>query len=118
MLGWHESKTANAMNAEDQNEESDEFDPTPEELSLIRQATPVVAEEVDALILSRCTNRWGKVAMIVGSLLDDFEAKYPYLPYVYMQVRMLELEHQGRLEIAGDVMQVRASEVRLPITPQ
>ena len=102
------------MNSEDHDEDPDEFDPTPEELALIRKATPTEAEGVDTLILSRCTNRWGKVAMVVGSLLDDFEANYPHLPYVYMQVRMLELEHQRRLEIAGDVMQVRASEIRLP----
>ena len=103
------------MNSHDRDEDPDEFDPNPEEMSLIRQATSIEAEGVDALILAQCTPRWGKVAMVVGSLLDEFEAKYPHLPYVYMQVRMLELEHQGRLEIAGDVMQVRAAEIRLPI---
>ena len=106
------------MNAENKDEDPDEFDPTPEELNLIRQATSIEAEGVDALILGCCTHNWGKVAMVVGSLLDDFEAKYPHLPYVYMQVRMLEMEHQGLLEIAGDVLQVRAAEIRLSVAPQ
>ncbi len=101
----------------DEDENSDEFDPTAEELDLIRKTTSIETEEVDALILSRCTIRWAKVAMVVGSLLDEFDAKYPHLPYIYMQVRMLELEHQQKLEVSGDVMQVRASEVRLANNP-
>lgn len=52
--------------------------------------------------------------MIIGALLDEFDAKYPNLPYVYMQIRMLELEHRLQIQVSGDVMQARASEIRLP----
>ena len=104
------------MTTHDKNgdENSDEFGPTEEELVLIRKATSNEAAEVDALILSHCSVRWTKVAMIIGSLLDEFDAKYPNLPYVYMQIRMLELEHRLQIEVRGDVMQARASEIRLP----
>ena len=79
----------------------------------MQKATPADAAAVDALIMSHCTNRWGKVAMVVGASLDEYDAKFPHLPYIYMQVRMLELIDSGTLEAQGDVMSMRTSEVRL-----
>lgn len=88
--------------------------PTAEELALIRQLSPQDAEAADALVLGHCSGQWQKVAMVVGAALDEFDARFPGLPYICMQVRMLELQGQGRLEIRGDVMAMRQSEVRLP----
>lgn len=79
----------------------------------MRRATPEQATHVDALILSRCTEQWQKVAMVVGSLLDEFDSQFPSLPYVYMPIRMLALEERGQLEVAGNPLAMRASEVRL-----
>jgi hypothetical protein len=52
--------------------------------------------------------------MVVGSSLNEYDEKFPNMPYVFMPVRMLELERAGKLEIQGDVFSMRASEIRLP----
>jgi Protein of unknown function len=97
----------------DADEEENDDDPTPEELVQIRRATPADAAAVDALILKSCTDRWCKVAMVVGTSLKEFDAKYPHLPYVYMPIRIIEMERSGALEVQGDPMAMRFSEVRL-----
>lgn len=97
-----------------EDDDYDDDEPSAEELSRIRLATSADADAVDALILSHCSNDWSKVATVVGLSLDDFEARFPHLPYVYMQLRLAELVHQGRLEAQGDVMAMRRSEVRRP----
>lgn len=102
---------------EDNPDEDSGFDddaPSPEELAQLRRITPQVAADVDRLILARCDADWRPVAMVVGSSLDEFEAGFPGLPYVYLQMRILELADQGRLESRGDVMSMRGSELRLP----
>ncbi|MEO5795755.1 MAG: DUF3658 domain-containing protein [Rhodoferax sp.] len=96
---------------DDDDEENDD-QPTPEELAQIRRATLADAAAVDALILQNCTDRWRKVAMVVGTALEEFDAKFPYLPYVYMPVRILEMARSGVLEVQGDAMDMRSSEVR------
>lgn len=93
--------------------EDDVGDPTPEELVQMRQATGAEAAAVDALVMSHCAPHWRKVARVVGASLNEFDANFSHLPYIYMQVRMLELEDIGTLEVQGDVMSVRSSEVRL-----
>jgi len=102
------------MTSDTTDDDYDDEEPTPEELERIRSATPSDAAAVDALILGKCGSRWQKVAMVVGASLDEYDAKFPHLPYVYMQVRMLELVESGALEAQGDVMSMRISEVRLP----
>ncbi|MFN4351780.1 MAG: DUF3658 domain-containing protein [Hylemonella sp.] len=97
----------------DTDEEENDDDPTPEELAQMRRATHADAAAVDALILKSCTDRWRKVAMVVGTSLKEFDAKFPHLPYVYMPIRIIEMEHSGALEVQGDPMAMRFSEVRL-----
>jgi hypothetical protein len=97
----------------DADDEENDDDPTPEELAQMRRATPADAAAVDALILQSCTDRWRKVAMVVGTSLKEFDAKFPHLPYVYMPVRIIELEHSGVLKVQGDPMAMRFSEIRL-----
>ena len=97
----------------DETNESDDNEPNPAEIAQMHNATPSDVSAVDALILGKCNTRWCKVAMIVEDCLDEFDAKFPQLPYIYMSVRMLELEDRGVLEIRGDVMAMRHSEIRL-----
>lgn len=97
----------------DADDEENDDEPTPEELAQMRQVTAADAAAVDALILQSCTERWRKVAMVVGTSLKEFDAKFPHLPYVYMPVRIIELEQSGALEVQGDPMAMRFSEVRL-----
>ncbi|QCB46038.1 DUF3658 domain-containing protein [Hydrogenophaga sp. PAMC20947] len=97
----------------DDSDEPDDDQPTLEELAKIRRATPADAAAVDALILQSCSNHWCKVAEVVGTSLKEFDARYPHLPYVYMPVRIVALERSGVLEVRGDPMAMRFSEVRL-----
>lgn len=94
-------------------DDENEDDPTPEELAQIRRATPADAAAVDALILQSCTDHWRKVAMVVGTSLKEFDAKFPHLPYVYMPIRIIAMENSGALEVQGNAMAMRFSEVRL-----
>ena len=94
-------------------DERDESALSQEELAQVQGATPEEAAVVDSLILGACLQRWRKVALVVGALLSEFEAKFAHLPYAFMQFRILELVREGRLEAQGDVMQMRASEIRL-----
>jgi hypothetical protein len=98
---------------QDSLDDHDDGEPTPEEIMSMRKATPAEAAAVDVLVLGQCTSVWRKVAMVVGVSLDEFDARFSNLPYVYMQIRMLELEESGILEIQGDVMSMRHAEVRL-----
>lgn len=94
-------------------EEPSDDEPSTEEIAQMKSATPKEAGAVDAMILSRCSPRWQKVANVVGQLLDEFEEKFAHLPFAYIQARMQDLEDQGELEIMGDVWSIRHSEVRL-----
>lgn len=98
---------------QDTHDDFDDEEPTAEELAQIRNATPQEAAAVDELVLAQCSDQWCKVAMVIGSSLDEFEARFPNLPYVYMQLRIAELVEQGRLEARGDVRVMRHSEIRL-----
>jgi len=100
----------NPINAED--EKNDEG-PTQQEWAQMRLATHADAEMVDSLILQSCTTRWRKVAMVVGIAMNAFDQKVPHLPMSYMSVRITEMERSGVLELAGDPMNIRFSEVRL-----
>lgn len=101
------------MSTQESDEDGDE--PTQEEIAEMRLASASDAQAVDELILSKCTSSWRKVAMIVGSSLNEFDEKFGHLPYVYMPTRMLELERAGKIKVQGNVFAMRASEVRLSI---
>lgn len=95
--------------------ESDE--PSADEIAQMRAATPVEAAAVDKLIVRECAAHWRKVAMVVGKILNEFDADFSHLPFAYIQARMQELEDAGAVEIAGDVWAMRHSEIRL-VAPQ
>jgi Protein of unknown function len=87
--------------------------PTAEEVAQMQGASANEAKAVDALVIGVCTTQWRKVAMVVGTLMDAYDAQFPHLPFAYMQVRILELVERGVLESQGNVMRIRHSEVRL-----
>lgn len=97
----------------DDADEDNDDEPTPEELAQIRRATAADAAAVDALVLQSCADRWRKVAMVVGTSLKEFDEKFPYLPYVFMPIRIIAMEQSGVLEVQGDPMAMRLAEVRL-----
>ena len=94
-------------------ESSEAYEPSEEEIALMRAATTEEGQAVDAMILGECSRHWQKVAKIVGNLLDVFDTTYGHLPFAYLQARMQKLEDLGRVEIAGGVWAMRFSEIRL-----
>jgi hypothetical protein len=95
-------------------DDEDDLAPSPDELALIRRATPADAAGVDELILRRCTSRWQKAARVAGDALDEFTARFGHLPFVYVPMRLQALVERGELEAQGDVMDLRRAEVRVP----
>ncbi|MFS2036323.1 DUF3658 domain-containing protein [Polaromonas sp. CT11-55] len=93
------------------------YEPSDEEIAQMRAASPAEAAAVDALILRECSDRWQKVAKIVGDLIKEFDQSYPHLPFAYIQARMDELEDMGKVEIVGHVWSMRYSEIRLAPSP-
>jgi len=90
-----------------------EYVPTEDEIAKMQAATPAEAQAVDDLILNQCSEHFRKVAMVAGTLLLEFDARFPHLPLAYVLARMQELEDAGAVEIAGNVWYMRHSEIRL-----
>lgn len=84
-----------------------------EELAAIRALTPAEASQVDALLLAASSTRWQKVARVIATVMNDFEQRFPDLPFEFLSYRMQELEDLGTLEVAGDPFRSRYSEIRL-----
>ncbi|WP_431095313.1 DUF3658 domain-containing protein [Polaromonas aquatica] len=97
----------------DYDPDSAPYEPSNEEIASMRAASPAEAAAVDALILRECSDRWQKVAKIVGDLIEEFDQAYAHLPFAYIQARMDELEDMGKVEIVGHVWSMRYSEIRL-----
>ena len=89
------------------------YEPTEEEIAQMRASSPEERAAAQAMVLRECSDRWQKVAKIVGDLLDEFERNYRHLPFAYLQATMQKLEDLGKVEIAGDVWAMRYSEIRL-----
>lgn len=87
--------------------------PTAEEVAQMQGASAAEAEAVDILLVGVCSQHWRKVAMVVGTLMDTYDAQFPHLPFAYMQVRILALVERGVLESQGNIMRMRHSEIRL-----
>jgi hypothetical protein len=89
------------------------YEPTEEEIAQMVASSPEERATAQEMALRECTDRWKKVARIVGDLLDEFEQTYPHLPFAYLQATMQKLEDLGKVEIDGDVWAMRYSEIRL-----
>ena len=89
------------------------YEPTEEEVAQMLASSPEERAAAQALVLRECSDRWQKVAKIVGDLLDEFERTHPHLPFAYLQATMEKLEDLGKVEIAGNPWAMRYSEIRL-----
>ena len=94
-------------------QDAEPYEPTDEEIAQMTASSLEERVATQALILRECSDRWQKVAKIVGDLLDEFERTYPHLPLAFLQATMEKLEDLGRVEIVGDVWAMRYSEIRL-----
>ncbi len=88
-----------------------------EEQELVDQLSESEIEEIDAALLSYCTEKWRKVAMIVGSAMMDINESLYSLPDIYFAGRVRTLAQNGLLELQGDSSRMRFSEVRVAKEP-
>ena len=92
-----------------------EFDPplTPQQREVANKLSAEAIEEIDAMLLSQASNRYRKVARIVGCSLLELKDKYPGLPDVFYSERVQALVKSGRLEAQGNLRYMRYSEIKL-----
>ena len=69
-------------------------------------------------IISFATDRQQKVAMIVGKVVSEYEARGTQVASTVVGTRIAKLVKEGRLAGLGDVSNWRFSEVRLPVKPK
>jgi hypothetical protein len=70
-------------------------------------------EATDRLILSLVTNRWSKVALVVGLAMIENKNQIPKIQDADYAERISYLVENAFLESQGDISQIRFSEVRL-----
>ncbi|MAZ66360.1 MAG: hypothetical protein CMF25_04560 [Kangiellaceae bacterium] len=72
-----------------------------------------VVEKIDEALLSYATNKFQKVAMIVGIFIGESELHTNGIPDLFYAQRIEALAHAGRLEYQGDLKFMRRCEVRI-----
>jgi hypothetical protein len=96
--------------------DSDAHWPTPEDVARMAAASENELKAVDEMILRECSDRFQKIAKVVGALFKEFHRDYEHLPFALLQARMEHLEEMGLVEIAGDVWRMGYSEIRLVLS--
>lgn len=67
---------------------------------------------IDQVILASCESSWRKAAMVVALSMVTVGDQYGELPDKFFAQRMQALEKEGRLQVEGDLCELRTSEVR------
>jgi ubiquinone biosynthesis protein UbiJ len=80
---------------------------TPEEQSAADKLSDMDLQAIDAAILANSSNRWLKVAMVVGRTENALRNKYPALSDLFYAQRVCRLVDEGRLESQGDLLYVK-----------
>ncbi len=100
-------------------DEKPEPDPplTPEQETKIAQLSEAEVATIDDALLGQASQRWRKVAMVVGITMGELPERVKGIPDVYYARRVRALVEKGRLESQGNLDYMRFSEVRLPSPP-
>ncbi len=73
-------------------------------------------KEIAVALLANITNKWRKVAFVVGTTMMQIDAAQRVgRDDLYFAKRVAALVEQGLIDINGDLNQMRQCEVRLPI---
>jgi len=87
---------------------------TKQQLARIDALPKAVVIEIDRLLLAACTNRWQKVARVVGeTMLQRQVPELRGIPDIYYALRVRKFVAEGTLELESDYINMRYSEVRL-----
>ena len=74
--------------------------------------------QIDEAILQNVTHDWRKVAMVAGMAMIQNRDHVKGVPDLFYAQRVEMLAFDGKIEISGDAMEMRHSEVRLPTKTQ
>jgi hypothetical protein len=85
----------------------------PEAEAKARLLTAADLQRIDDCLLSHASDRWQKVARIIGLAMRDLDRQLPYLPDGSYTLRIKHLVASGAIEAVGDLNRIRYSEVRL-----
>jgi hypothetical protein len=86
---------------------------TAEQELVVGALSPSEIDAIDASLMSRITERWGKIARVVVEAMQSFEdGRFSGVPAVYFAERVRDLEQRGLIESVGDTRRMRFSEVR------
>ena len=92
---------------------------TAQQQATVDQLTESELKAIDKALLSNATDRWRKVAMVIGSTMMHLPDRVPGIPDVFYAERVRKLVEHGLLESQGNLTYMRFSEVRLaPSAPQ
>lgn len=87
---------------------------TAEQLEIVEALSEEQIAEIDHALLANCSERWRKVAAVVGfTMTDQFMDRYEGVPDIYLAKRIRRLVKKGALEAAGNLHYMRYSEVRI-----
>ena len=89
---------------------------TSEQLSRVEALAPTDVEAIDDALLAASSQTWRKVAFVVGSALQSLSERYSGVPDVYFSERIRALVGSGKLVSQGNLLRMRFSEVRLPVS--
>ena len=96
-------------------QEEDESCLPKEQVEIVSKLTPEQLKEIDYGLLSFCSNKFPKVAKIVGSYMTSNSNKFDVIDLFYAQ-RIEKMADLGFLEYQGNLKFMRYSEVRLAKT--
>jgi hypothetical protein len=81
---------------------------------LVAELTDDDVKAIDEALLASTSDRWLKVARVVGTAMLDYPCRVASIPDVYYSQRVQKLVSEGRLEYQGNLSYMRYSEVRRP----
>ena len=87
---------------------------TPDQVKLIEQLTDDDVKVIDEALFASTSDRWRKVARVVGTAMLDYPCRVENIPDVYYSQRVQKLVSEGLLESQGNLFYMRYSEVRRP----
>jgi hypothetical protein len=89
-------------------------DLTPDQAKLSEQLTDDEIQAIDNALIENTSDKWRKVAMVVGTTMMDLPCRVEGIPDVYYSQRVQKLVKDGLLESQGNLSFMRYSEVRRP----
>jgi hypothetical protein len=88
-------------------------DLTEDQKELVAKLTDEDLKEIDEMLISAATNKYRKVAMLVGSTMMNLPNRVKGIPDVFYSQRVRKLVEDGQLEYRGNLQYMRFSEVKL-----